>query len=46
MISPMTIILGQNDIKGNLFKEGINIFSIIVIILITICLIIASLPFV
>ena len=45
MISPMTVILGQNDIKGNLFKEGINFFSIIVIILITICLIIASLPF-
>ena len=46
MISPMTVILGQNDIKGKLYKEGINFFSIIVIILITICLIIVSLPFV
>ena len=24
MISPMTIILGQNDINGSIFKEGIS----------------------
>ena len=45
MISPMTIILGQTDINGSLFKEGINICSLIVIILISLCLIIISLPF-
>ena len=45
MISPMTVILGQNDIKGNIFKEGINFFSIMIIILLTLCLIIISLPF-
>ena len=45
MISPMTIILGQSDIKGSLFKEGINILSVIVIIFITISLILISFPF-
>ena len=46
MISPMTIILGQTDINGSLFKEGISICSFIVIILISLCLIIISLPFI
>ena len=41
----MTMILGQTDINGSLFKEGISICSFIVIILISLCLIIISLPF-
>ena len=45
MISPMTVILGKTDINGSLFIEGINICSLIVIILITLCLIVISLPF-
>ena len=45
MISPMTIILGQKDLKGNLYKEGISFLSLIVIILITLSLIIITLPF-
>ena len=45
MISPMTIILGQADLKGSLFKEGISFLSIIVIIMITLCLIVISSPF-
>ena len=46
MISPMTVILGQKDIKGNIFKEGISFLSVIVIVFITLCLIIISLPFI
>ena len=46
MISPMTVILGQKDLKGSLFEEGINFLSIIVIIFINLCLIIISLPFI
>ena len=45
MISPMTIILGQNDINGSIFKEGMSFFSILIVILITFCLILISLPF-
>ena len=45
MISPMTIILGQKDLKGNIYKEGISFLSLIVIILITLSLIVISLPF-
>ena len=46
MISPMTVILGQKDLKGSLFEEGISFLSIIVIIFITLCLIMISLPFI
>ena len=46
MTSPMTVILGQKDIKGNIFKEGISFLSVIVIVFITLCLIIISLPFI
>jgi hypothetical protein len=44
MISPMTIILGQNDINGSIFKEGISFLFILVMILITLCLVLISLP--
>ena len=46
MISPMTVILGQKDLKGSLFEEGISFLSVIVIIFITLCLIMISLPFI
>ena len=44
MISPMTIILGQNDINGSIFKEGISFLFVLMVILITLCLILISLP--
>ena len=44
MISPMTIILGQNDIYGSIFKEGISFLFILLMILITLCLVLISLP--
>ena len=44
MISPMTIILGQNDINGSIFKQGISFLFILVMILVTLCLVLLSLP--
>ena len=44
MISPMTIILGQNDINGSILREGISFLFVLVMILITLCLVLISLP--
>ena len=46
MISPMTVILGQHDVNGSLFKEGIGFLSIIFIVLLTLSLIVVTSPFI